>query len=155
MYNTISNNIGNPHNPFTDSTSQNETTDTIGKEKPFSKIILIVDDDPDVATVFSIGLEDVGFEVYSYNDPLEALSNFKPYFYDLLLVDINMPEMNGFELCTEILKMDVNVRICFITAGETNLEVLREVYPTISVGCYIKKPITIDQLIRRIKAELD
>ncbi len=63
--------------------------------------------------------------------------------------------MNGFELCTEILKMDVNVRICFITAGETNIEVLREVYPTISVGCYIKKPITIDQLIRRIKAELD
>jgi len=108
-----------------------------------------------MTSVFSIGLQDEGFEAYTYNDPLEALSNFKPYFYDLLLVDINMPEMNGFELCTEILKMDVNVRICFITAGETNIEVLREVYPTISVGCYIKKPITIDQLIRRIKAELD
>lgn len=102
MYNTISNNIGNPHYPFTDSTSQNETTDIIGKEKPFSKIILIVDDDPDVATVFSIGLEDVGFEVYSYNEPLEALSNFKSNFNDLLLVDINMPKMNGFELCRDI-----------------------------------------------------
>jgi hypothetical protein len=57
MYNTISNNIGNPHYPLTNfSTSQNETTDTTIKEKPFSKIILIVDDDPDVATVFSIGL---------------------------------------------------------------------------------------------------
>ncbi len=109
MYNTISNNIGNPHYPLPYSTSQNETTGTTTiKEKAFSKIILIVDDDPDVATVFSIGLEDEGFEVYSYNDPLEALSNFKSNFYDLLLIDVNMPKMNGFELCTQILKFDVN-----------------------------------------------
>ena len=60
MYNTINNRISNPHYPLTDSTSQNETSDTAIKEKPFSKIILIVDDDPDVATVFSIGLEDKG-----------------------------------------------------------------------------------------------
>ena len=157
MYTTISNNkIGNPHYPLTYSTSQNETTGTTTiKEKPFSKTILIVDDDPDVATVFSIGLEDVGFEVYSYNDPLEALSNFKSNFYDLLLVDINMPKMNGFELCTEILKFDINVKICFITAGEINIEALREVHPTISVGCFIKKPVTIDYLVKRIKAELE
>ena len=155
MYNTISNNIGNPHYPFTNYTSQNETTDTIGKEKPSSKTILIVDDDPDVATVFSIGLEDVGVEVYSYNDPLEALANFKSNFYDLLLLDINMPKMNGFELCTEILKFDINVKICFITAGETNIEALREVHPTINIGCFIKKPVTIDYLVKRIKAELE
>ncbi|HZB15768.1 MAG TPA: response regulator [Nitrososphaeraceae archaeon] len=155
MYNTISNNIGNPHYPFTDSSSQNETTDTTSKVKPFSKIILIVDDDPDVATVFSIGLEDVGFEVYSYNDPLEALSNFKSNFYDLLLIDINMPKMDGFELCAEILKFDINVKICFITAGEANIEALREVHPTINIGCFIKKPVTIDYLVKRIKAELE
>jgi DNA-binding response OmpR family regulator len=155
MYNTISNNIDNPHYPLTYSTSQNETTGTTTiKEKSFSKIILIVDDDPDVATVFSIGLEDEGFEVYTYNDPLEALSNFKSNFYDLL-IDVNMPKMNGFELCTQILKFDVNVKICFITAGEINIEALREVHPTISVGCFIKKPVTIDYLVRRIKAELE
>lgn len=155
MYNTISNSIGNPHYPLTYSTSQNETTGTTTiKEKPFSKVILIVDDDPDVATVFSIGLEDEGFEVYSYNDPLQALSNFKSNFYDLLLIDVNMPKMNGFELCTQILKFDVNVKICFITAGEINIEALREVHPTISVGCFIKKPVTIDYLVKRIKAEL-
>jgi DNA-binding response OmpR family regulator len=157
MYTTISNNkIGNPHYPLTYSTSQNETTGTTTiKEKPLSKIILIVDDDPDVATVFSIGLEDEGFEVYTYNDPLEALSNFKSNFYDLLLIDVNMPKMNGFELCTQILKFDVNVKICFITAGEINIEALREVHPTISVGCFIKKPVTIDYLVKRIKAELE
>jgi CheY-like chemotaxis protein len=119
------------------------------------KRILVVDDEPDNISVFSIGLEDEGFEVYTYNDPLEALSNFKPSFYDLLLIDINMPKMNGFELCIQILKFDVNVRICFITAGETNIEALREVYPLISVGCFIKKPVTIDYLVKRIKSELE
>ena len=161
---TNNNKIGSNNNhhhsyPLIESTinSQKETTTDVPTEEKisFPKRILIVDDDPDMTSVFSIGLQDEGFEAYTYNDPLEALLNFKPHFYDLLLVDINMPKMNGFELCTEILKMDVNVRICFITAGETNIEVLREVYPTISIGCYIKKPVTIDQLIRRIKAELD
>jgi DNA-binding response OmpR family regulator len=157
MYNRNNINNINNHYPLTDSNLQNENTtiDTAIKEKPFSKIILIVDDDPDVSSIFSMGLEDEGFVVDIYNDPLEALSNFKPSFYDLLLIDINMPKMNGFELCTQILKFDVNVRICFITAGETNIEALREVYPTISVGCFIKKPITLEYLVKRIKAELE
>jgi DNA-binding response OmpR family regulator len=156
MYNKSNNNIGNRY-LLAGSTLRNETTatDTAIKEKPLSKIILIVDDDPDVASIFSIGLEDEGFTVDTYNDPLEALSNFKPSFYDLLLIDINMPKMNGFELCTQILKFDVNVRICFVTAGETNIQALREVYPLINVGCFIKKPVTIDYLVKRIKAELE
>jgi CheY-like chemotaxis protein len=99
------------------------------ERKPsFSKgRILIVDDDPDITLSFSIGLEDGGFEVYTYTDPLDALSNFKPSFYDLLLVDINMPRMNGFELCKRILEIDLNVKVCFITAGDINIEALREV----------------------------
>jgi DNA-binding response OmpR family regulator len=51
--------------------------------------------------------------------------------------------------------LDTNVKICFITAGDANMEVLRELYPTRSIGCYIKKPVSIDQLVRRIKAELE
>ena len=94
-------------------------------------------------------------DVYTYTDPLEALSNFKPHFYDLLLLDINMPNMNGFELCSKILEIDVNVRVCFITAGDTNIEALREVYPTLSIGCFIKKPVTIENLAKRLLAELD
>ena len=105
--------------------------------------------------VFSLGLQDEGFEVYTYNDPLEALSQFRPNFYGLLLIDINMPRMNGIELSIQILELDTNVKICFITAGEANIEALRELYPTRSIGCYIRKPVTIDQLVRRIKAELE
>ena len=83
------------------------------------------------------------------------LSQFKPSFYDLLLIDINMPDMNGFELCTEILKVDINVKICFMSAGEVNHEAVREIYPTISIGCFIKKPVTMNYLVMRIKAELE
>ena len=63
--------------------------------------------------------------------------------------------MDGFELYKRILEIDVNVRICFITAGDTNIDALREVYPTLSIGCFIKKPITIENLAKRLLAELD
>src|ERR671930_1884509 len=120
------------------------------------KRILIVDDDPDINLAFKVGLEDDGsFDVYTYTDPLEALSNFKPHFYDLLLLDINMPNMNGFELCKRILEIDVNIRICFITAADTNIEALRELYPSLSIGCFIKKPVTIEYLAKRLGAELE
>jgi DNA-binding response OmpR family regulator len=125
------------------------------EEKRLPKVVLIVDDDPDMTSVFSLGLQDEGFEVYAYNDPLEVLSQFRPNFYDLLLVDINMPKMNGIDLSRRLLELDSNVKICFITAGEANIEVLRELYPTRGIGCFIKKPVTIDQLVRRVKAELE
>jgi two-component SAPR family response regulator len=66
-----------------------------------------------------------------------------------------MPKMNGIDLSRQILELDSNVRICFITAGEANIEVLRELYPARDIGCFIKKPVTIDQLVRRVKAELE
>jgi DNA-binding response OmpR family regulator len=125
------------------------------EQKNLSKVILIVDDDPDMTSIFSLGLQDEGFEVYAYNDPLDALSNFRPDFYDLLLVDINMPKMNGIDLSRQLLELDCNVKICFIIAGEANIEALRELYPTRDIGCFIRKPITIDQLIRRVKSELE
>ena len=95
------------------------------------------------------------FKVTSYNDPLLALSEFKPDLYDLVLIDINMLQMDGIELSSKILELDANVKICLVTAGEANIEVLRELYPTRSIGCYIKKPITIENLVRRVKAELE
>jgi len=94
-------------------------------------------------------------EVHTSNDPISVLSQFKPNFYDLLLIDINMPDMNGFKLSTEILKEDVNVKICFMSAGEVNHEAVRELYPSISIGCFIKKPVTVEYLVKRIKAELE
>ena len=87
----------------------------------FWKRILIVDDDKDITITFKAGIQDSNnhnnakrrIEVHTYNNPVEALSEFTPNFYDLLLVDINMPHMNGFELSERILAIDINVRICF------------------------------------------
>jgi two-component SAPR family response regulator len=95
------------------------------------------------------------FEVYTYNKPLEALSEFKPNFYDILLVDVYMTNMNGFQFYEKILSLDVNVRVFFISAAELNIEALREVYPKVSFGCFIKKPVTIEYLVKRLLAELD
>jgi CheY-like chemotaxis protein len=137
---------------------------TISKEQErFWKRILIVDDDNDITTTFKAAIEDSNngndankrIEVYTANDPVVALSEFKPNFYDLLLVDINMPHMNGFQFCDKILAIDINIRICFMSSGEINREALRELYPTRQEGCFIRKPVTIDYLLERIRSELD
>jgi DNA-binding response OmpR family regulator len=141
-------------NEHADSQRESRKESTIEQSK-LSKVILIVDDDPDMTSIFSLGLQDEGFEVYAYNDPQNALSEFRPNFYDLLLVDINMPKINGIELSRQLLELDSNVKICFITAGEANIEVLRELYPARDIGCFIKKPVAIDQLVKRVKAELE
>jgi DNA-binding response OmpR family regulator len=86
---------------------------------------------------------------------LVALSEFKPHFYDLLLTDINLPGMNGFELSQKLIELDVNIRVCFTTAGEVNIEALREIHPKINLGCFIKKPVSTEYLIKRLRAELD
>jgi two-component SAPR family response regulator len=116
--------------------------------------ILFVDNEADVTITFKAILQDAGFIINTYEDPLIALSNFIPRFYDLVILDIEMPKMNGIELSRQLLELDSNIKICFITAGEVNIEVLRELYPARDIGCFIKKPVTIDQLVRRVKAEL-
>ena len=137
-----------------------------GQEKqkdPYLKRILIVDNEPDVTFTFGVGLElyyyqdneKRRFEVYTHNDPEVALSKFRPNFYDLLLTDIYMPKMNGLELYQKIAEIDANIKVCFISAAEANIEALREVYPNVSFGCFIKKPVTIDKLVKRLLAELD
>jgi CheY-like chemotaxis protein len=145
--------------PDTATIKERETKD------PFLTRILIVDDEPDVTLTLKLGLEVYyyhdderrrrRFEVYSYNDPEVALSKFKPNFYDLLLTDIYMPRMNGFELSQRIVEIDANIRVCFMSSAEVNIEALREIYPKISFGCFIKKPVTIEYLVKRLLAELD
>jgi len=116
-------------------------------KSPFTKRILIVDDDPDITLTFKAGLDGYNygdgdkkkrFEVYTYNDPLLLLEEFKPNFYDLLLTDIYMPNMDGFQLCEKILDLDVNIRVCFMSALAVNIQALREVYRNVGFGCLSK-----------------
>lgn len=131
---------------------------------PATRRILVVDDDPDITLTFKKVFETenensnnkkILFVVSTYNDPLLALSEFKPDLYDLLLVDINMPKMNGFEFSVKALEIDVNPRICFMSSGLINQEALREQYPALSIGCFIRKPVSISHLVRKVKTELE
>jgi CheY-like chemotaxis protein len=145
---------------------QNQESNTIDAEiirkDPFLKKILIVDDDPDLTLTFKVGLEEYHyyhddkrkFEVYTYNSPIVAVREFKPSFYDMLLTDIYMPHINGFELCQTILELDADIRVCFISSAEVNIEALREVYPKVGFGCFIKKPVSIEYLVKRLSREL-
>ncbi|MFL6408071.1 MAG: response regulator transcription factor, partial [Nitrososphaeraceae archaeon] len=119
--------------------------------------ILLVDDEPDITLSIKIGLEEHKKQIFvvdTFNDPQEALSNFKAGLYDLLLIDIKMPKMNGFELYREIEKIDNKAKVCFITAFEVYYKSLRELFPTVKVDCFIKKPIRTDDLVERIMMEL-
>src|SRR5712692_567132 len=102
--------------------------------------ILIVDDEIDITKSIKKGLEQNGFEVGAYNDPLKALSEFKPDIYDLLLLDIRMPNMNGFELYRELKKKDSAAKVCFITAFEVYQHEFQKVFPSSDVKCFIRKP---------------
>ena len=115
--------------------------------------ILLVDDEPDVIFTFKVGLEANGFVVDAFEDPVLALSNFKPGFYGLLLLDVKMPQINGFDLYEKIKKIDSEVKACFITAHEVYYESLREIFPTMDLDCYIK-PIQIEDLVKHVNRHM-
>jgi len=120
-----------------------------------NKRILIVDDDTDIATLYKLSLEHDGFVVDAFNDPLLALSNYKVGTYDLLLIDIKMPQMNGFELYQKLRNMDDNPRVCFITAFEEFNKEFKELFPNFrEKGCFLRKPIELQSLTRAVKSEL-
>lgn len=113
--------------------------------------ILLVEDE-DIAQSFSLAIQKDGFIVDTYNDPLIVLSNFKTDLYDLILLDIKLPNMDGFELYDKIRDMDKRVKVCFISGYQMNYLALRE--QGLEIDCFIPKPVKIEDLLKRINAEL-
>lgn len=114
--------------------------------------ILLVEDEEDIAQSFSLAIQKDGFIVDTYNDPLIVLSNFKTDLYDLILLDIKLPNMDGFELYDKIRDMDKRVKVCFISGYQMNYLALRE--QGLEIDCFISKPVKIEDLLKRINAEL-
>jgi two-component system, OmpR family, response regulator ChvI len=113
--------------------------------------ILLVDDEVDVISVFKMILEMNGYEVDAYTDPTSALDDFKPNFYGLLLLDIRMPTINGFELYRKMRKIDDKVSVCFITAFEDYREEFKESFPMLDEFKYfIRKPKAIEDLVNHV-----
>jgi two-component system response regulator ChvI len=116
---------------------------------------LVVDDELDITSVIKKGLKNNGFEVDSYNDPVLALEKFRANVYDILIIDIKMPKMNGFELYKKIKELDNKVKVCFLTAIEYYNDEFRMAFPKLALKCFADKPISIDLLAKIIKQELE
>jgi DNA-binding response OmpR family regulator len=124
----------------------------ITKAKARTKTLL-VDDELDIIFSLKLFLEENGFEVDAYNDPSLAITNFKPGLYDLIILDIKMPQLNGFELYKTIREVDNNVKVFFLTAVSDFSgyeEVLNKMSSTLAENCFIHKPVDTHELLRRV-----
>ena len=123
------------------------------------KKILLVDDEPDVIYAIKSILEDNGLQIDSFNDSVLALKSYKINFYDLVILDIKMPKMDGFELYIKIREKDPKVKICFLTASEMYYEKFRKTHSEfrkiIEEECFIQKPIKNEELIRKLNSVMN
>jgi DNA-binding response OmpR family regulator len=117
-----------------------------------NKRVLMVDDESDVNLTLRMVLEENGFKVDSFTDPLVALENFRGEAgqYDMIILDIKMPNMNGYELYRQIKKIDDKVKVCFLTAGEMYYEVYTDIFNRLDRIYFIQKPIENKELIARL-----
>lgn len=116
--------------------------------------ILLVDDEPDVLAPVKKGLEAKGFQVDSFSDPTEALRQFRKDTYEVALIDVRMPKMNGFQLYREILKRDDKVKVRFFTAFEEFRDEFRKAFPELDERRFIRKPTTLARLTEILSGEL-
>jgi two-component system, OmpR family, response regulator ChvI len=119
--------------------------------------IFIVDDEYDTCLVLERILEENGFKVDKFTDPFLALKNFKADFYGMLILDIKMPKMNGFELYKQIKKIDTKVKTMFLTALTELQEYAvfrKEVYPKLGERHFVSKPIENEDLVKRVNGIL-
>jgi CheY-like chemotaxis protein len=123
------------------------------------KRIMIVDASDNVNLTSRIVLResDKRLSVESFNDPVKALREFRPDFYHLVIIDILMPKMNGFELYNRLKKLDSNVKICFMTTGSEIFlrEFAKEAFPELDLNCFIRKPIANEDLLKRVQEVLE
>jgi DNA-binding response OmpR family regulator len=113
------------------------------------KRILVVDDDSDVCFGLAKVLDQNGFVVDSYEDPLLALEKFKVHSYNLVILDIRMQKLNGFALYREIKRLDKKVKVCFLTAGEMYYG-YSDIFSSLPASHFIRKPIDNEELMKRI-----
>ena len=120
------------------------------------KRILVVNNEHDITLTLRLGLEAGGFDVDAFADPEVALSSFKPGLYDLILIDIMMPRMDGFKLYERLKKVDPDIKVCFLTASEMYHEKIRKVeHCALNKDHFLQKPISTDDLIREINKKIN
>ena len=123
------------------------------KQNKSIKRILVVDDEYDISLTIKVVLEENGFKVDSFTNASEALENVRTGLYDLVILDVKMPEIDGFSLYEKIKKLDDKVAICFLTAADVAFcENSKKKHPNINENCVIHKPVDNESLLRQIKS---
>ena len=125
------------------------------KPAAMKKRVLIVDDEPDVNLAVKIALEQKDYKVDAFKDPLLALENFRKGLYDLLILDIKMPKMHGFELYRQIKRVDDKVKVCFLTAGEMYHGAYADIFNELDTNCFIRKPIENQELLKHLSETIN
>ena len=115
------------------------------------KKLLLIDDEPDIVSVFKQGLENAGYEVDSFTEPRSALENFKPNYYDRIIIDVRMPGVSGFELARKIWAKDNDAQICFFSSFAVHEREARKVFSNLKSYCFIEKVITPSMLAQHIE----
>jgi Response regulator containing CheY-like receiver, AAA-type ATPase, and DNA-binding domains len=122
-----------------------------------NKRILIVDDEKDVGTTLKMILENYGFDIDCFTDPAVAMEKFKANLYDLIILDIKMAEINGFELYDKLKSRDPKIKTLFITAlnsVEPYNTRNSKVYPLSGVRHFMKKPVSSEDLLGQVYSML-
>jgi two-component system response regulator ChvI len=122
-----------------------------------NKRVLIIDDEPDIILTLRMALEQNGFRTDSYSDSILAYKNFRAGLYDLVLLDIKMPNVDGFQLYQKIKRTDSRVKICFLTASEFYDEEIRKEqgFDGFNKELFLRKPVEIACLIDTIRPLMD
>jgi len=113
--------------------------------------LLAVDDEMDILNPIKLGLQRQNFHVDTFTNPLEALANFSLKKYNVALLDISMPQMDGFNLGKELLKIDHELKICFLTGFANMEDRFRTEFPHLSIESFLQKPVSISSLSNAIK----
>jgi CheY-like chemotaxis protein len=156
LYYSVTSNFKEIGYPYEPSHAKINAAPEAGKSIPTTnEKILIVDDEEDITRLFKLALERAGYIVDMYNDPLKSLSNYRAGKYDLLLLDIKMPHLNGFELYNKIRQIDDKTKVCFMTAFEEYYAEFKRIFPDLKEKeCFIRKPIGMNDLIKTVQSHL-
>jgi DNA-binding NtrC family response regulator len=122
-----------------------------------SNTVLLLDDEFDITSIFKQGLERVGFQVFAFTDPFLALEHFRinSKRYGLVITDLRMPSMNGYEFTKRVKEIKPGVKIFFMTAFEVNDTDFERILPSIKIDEFIQKPISLKDLVRAISRYID
>lgn len=116
--------------------------------------ILVVDDEPDISKSVKIGLQRRGFEVEAFEDPTEAVQHYQAGRYDMLLIDVRMPKMSGFDFVRQIKKTDPDVPFAFLTAFDIHPDDFKRAFPGLEASVILKKPMLSEDLAKAVKVEI-